>query len=117
MEIDKGQFRLQLLSILKHISDASFISIDLEMSGISVRNGTDERRDPGRPTLQQIYEETKKVAETFQILQVGITCVEEDRDKGMIDPHVGSTSCIQNWRLIISQNTTLHDRTTSTSVL
>ena len=73
-----------MLTILKHISTASFVTFDLEMSGINKRAtfGTESNSRDGKPTLQQMYEETKEAAETFQILQVGITCVEEDREKG-----------------------------------
>ncbi len=81
------RFRKELLSILKHISEAAFISFDLEMSGITTRpkySSGDRSHDVGRPTLQQQYEEMKSAAETFQILQVGITCVEEDRDRGRL---------------------------------
>ena len=72
-----------MLPILKKISNAAFVAIDLEMSGISIKSKPDDKlRDAGKMTLQKNYEETRKVAETFQVLQVGITCVEEDRDKG-----------------------------------
>ena len=57
------------------------------MSGINAKpkyGGSDRSHDIGKPSLQQQYEETKIVAETFQVLQVGITCVEEDRDRGML---------------------------------
>lgn len=81
MEIDGHDFRYQLLHVLKHISNATFVSFDLEMSGINTRRG-DRSHDVGKPTLQQQYEEMKEAAETFQVLQLGITCVEEDRDKG-----------------------------------
>jgi poly(A)-specific ribonuclease len=86
MEVDQGHFRKQLFAILKHISTAAFVTFDLEMSGIHKRAtfGTGDISRDGRPTLQQMYEETKEAAETFQILQVGITCVEEDREKGEI---------------------------------
>ena len=85
MEVDQAHYPQQLLSILKHISSAAFVTIDLEMSGIATRpkNGY-KSRDSGRPTLQQQYEETKDAAETFQVLQIGITCVEEDIEKGKI---------------------------------
>jgi poly(A)-specific ribonuclease len=87
MEIDQAHFRRQLLPILKHISEATFVTFDLEMSGISTRpkhSSADRTHDIGRPTLQQQYEDMKSAAETFQVLQVGITCVEEDRDRGRI---------------------------------
>lgn len=33
-------------------------------------------------TLEDLYVEFQAAAETYQVLQVGITCVEEDREKG-----------------------------------
>jgi len=84
MEVDHSSFWQQLLPILRNISNASFVTFDLEMSGITtrLRHGASGRsQDIGRPTLQQQYEETKEAAETYTTLQVGITCVEEDREK------------------------------------
>lgn len=69
--------------MLRHISEATFISFDLEMSGISTKTQFSSG-DRGRPKLQQYYDEMKSAAETFQVLQVGITCVEENREKGMM---------------------------------
>lgn len=85
MEVDQAHFRRQLLPILKHIANAKFVSFDLEMSGISTRpkySAGDRSHDVGKPTLQQQYDEMRSAAETFQVLQFGITCVEEDREKG-----------------------------------
>jgi len=84
MEVDQSQYRKQLLPILQNIAGAAFISFDLEMSGIFSRGGVGDRsHDVGKPDLQRQYEEVKAAAETFQVLQVGITCVEEDREKEM----------------------------------
>lgn len=89
MEIDQYQFRQQLLPLLTHISNAKFVTFDFEMSGITSkpRNAGDRTNDTGKRTLQQHYEEMKAVAETFQVLQVGICCVEEDLDRGMSLSH------------------------------
>ncbi|KAF4624877.1 hypothetical protein G7Y89_g13293 [Cudoniella acicularis] len=84
MDIDQAHFRRQLLDILKHISNATFVTFDLEMSGISTRpkyGMGDRSHDIGKPTLQQQYEDMKRAAETFQVLQMGITCVEEDHER------------------------------------
>lgn len=80
MEVDQACYRKQLLSILKHIANASFVSFDLEMSGIYKKSHNNTSTQ--KLSLQQLYEETRTAAETFQVLQVGITCVEEDREKG-----------------------------------
>lgn len=89
MDVDGAHFRKQLLAVLKNISDATFITFDLEMSGITTRpkhSSGYRTHDVGKPTLQQQYEEMKSAAETFQILQMGITCVEEDRERGEPSP-------------------------------
>ncbi|RKF83476.1 Poly-specific ribonuclease PARN [Golovinomyces cichoracearum] len=84
MEICQTLFYKRLFDILKNISNASFVTIDLEMSGIPTRS----RFSPGsrsqnatKPTLQQQYDDVRSAAETFQILQVGLTLVEEVREK------------------------------------
>jgi poly(A)-specific ribonuclease len=85
MDVDQLHFRQQLLPILTHISNAKFVTFDFEMSGITAKpkHGSGDRsHDNGKRTLQQQYEEMKTVAETFQVLQVGICCVEEDFDRG-----------------------------------
>ncbi|KAH7348346.1 ribonuclease H-like domain-containing protein [Rhexocercosporidium sp. MPI-PUGE-AT-0058] len=84
MEVDQAHFRRQLLPILKNIANATFVTFDLEMSGISTRpkySAGDRSHDVGKPTLQQQYDDMRSAAETFQVLQFGITCVEEDREK------------------------------------
>lgn len=75
MDVDKTSFYPLLPGILTDISTAHFVTIDLELSGIPTK-------DPaaGKPTLQQRYLETKAAAERYQILQIGITCVEQDVD-------------------------------------
>ncbi|KAF7892109.1 hypothetical protein EAF00_008411 [Botryotinia globosa] len=84
MEVDKENWQRLLLPILKDIANATFVSFDLEMSGITTRpkhTSQERTHDIGKPSLQQQYEEVKEAAETFQVLQLGITCVEEDREK------------------------------------
>ena len=90
MEIDQSHYKKGLLPILKNIANATFISFDLEMSGIHKKSQFSPKaggRDNGKPSLQQLYEETRIAAETFQVLQLGITVVEEDREKGESIPN------------------------------
>lgn len=85
MDINNDSYFKQLLPLLHHIANANFVAFDLEMSGISVRSRfgpNPQGHDNGKPTLQQLYDETRTAAERYQVLQVGITCVEEDREKG-----------------------------------
>ncbi|KAK4540188.1 hypothetical protein LTR36_009686 [Oleoguttula mirabilis] len=79
MEVDKVSFYPLLLDIFTDISEAHFVAIDLELSGVPSKG---MRADPGKPTLQQRYRETKEAAERYQILQIGITCVKQDTDSG-----------------------------------
>jgi len=84
MEVDQEHFRKELLPILKEIARAKIITFDLEMSGIYIRpTNSSNRIDAGKGSLQQMYDEMLAAAETFQVLQFGITCIEEDREKGI----------------------------------
>jgi poly(A)-specific ribonuclease len=85
MDVDHEHYRKELLPILRNIANADFVTFDLEMSGITTRpkfSSGDHSHDVGKPTLEQQYQELKSAAEIFQILQIGITCVEVDREKG-----------------------------------
>ncbi|KAF1344607.1 ribonuclease H-like domain-containing protein [Delphinella strobiligena] len=79
MDIDKTAFPARLLDILTAIAEANFVSFDLELSGVPVK----QPGDAGKPSLQDRYLETKEAAEKFQILQIGITCVKEEDDRGV----------------------------------
>jgi poly(A)-specific ribonuclease len=86
MEVDRGSFWPELLSILHAISSSTFVAVDVEMSGITTkqRYGPNSRQtDANKLTLQEQYEETKSAAERYQVLQVGLTCIEENPDEGM----------------------------------
>ncbi|KAI9760982.1 MAG: Mitochondrial beta-keto-acyl synthase [Chaenotheca gracillima] len=84
MEIDRTSFQPMLLTILETISRSDFVAFDLELSGIARQpfktavTGSDRR---GRQSLQERYAETKAAAEKYQVLQVGLTCVEWDASK------------------------------------
>lgn len=77
MEVDKFSFYPLLVDILTDISEAHFVAIDLELSGVPSKQSS-SGNGAGKPTLQQRYLETKEVAERYQILQVGLTCVTQD---------------------------------------
>ena len=87
MDITRRNFDYALPILLNAIAGAHFVAIDLEFSGIPGRQiGRSKGADDGsggKQTLQQRYEETKRAAETYQVLQMGITCVSEDEDTGM----------------------------------
>jgi len=77
MDVNGNTFRAILPSILGAISRAHFVSLDLELSGIPGR-----QTGRGKQTLRERYDDTKKAAERYQILQFGLTCVEEDQQRG-----------------------------------
>ncbi|KAH7344345.1 ribonuclease H-like domain-containing protein [Pyrenochaeta sp. MPI-SDFR-AT-0127] len=78
MDVDAASFPHQLLGLFINISEAEFVSFDLELSGIPSRLPNKQPRGPGRLTLQERYAETKAGADRYQILQVGITCARFD---------------------------------------
>ena len=85
MDVTGPTLQSQLFSILEAISRSRFVSFDLELSGIpgkQFKSKSTGQSEDGRQTLQQRYEETKAAAERYQVLQLGLTCVEEDRDRG-----------------------------------
>lgn len=71
MDVNRTAFWHKLPDIIETISLSKAVSIDLEMSGI-VKKQTEERVNP---TLKQKYEDAKQAAETFAILQIGLTCI------------------------------------------
>ncbi|KAL8948511.1 MAG: hypothetical protein Q9222_005314 [Ikaeria aurantiellina] len=86
MDITAQNFQSLLPSLIAAIAEAQFVAIDFELSGIASRQNKsrpDGGHRGGKPSLQQRYEETKQAAETFQILQMGLTCVGESRDRGV----------------------------------
>lgn len=87
MDVTQQTFHNLLPALIAAIADAHFVTIDLELTGIPSQQINKLRahgdyRD-GKPSLQQRYEETKKAAEQYQVLQLGITCVGENRDRGL----------------------------------
>lgn len=85
MDVTRRTFPSQLPAIISAIADAHFVAIDLELSGIPTSQANKLRAyDGGRPSLQERYEENKKAAEKYQILQLGITCVGENLNRGTV---------------------------------
>jgi poly(A)-specific ribonuclease len=76
MDINKYNFYPQILDILTAISRAHFVAVDLELSGVPSKDSLSSKA--GKQTLQERYLETKEAAERYQILQIGLTCVEQD---------------------------------------
>jgi len=78
MEVDRNSFQSRLLGILTALSDAHFVSLDLELSGVPSKHPNSSRH---KQTLEERYKEVKEAAERYQVLQVGLTCVEQDLEK------------------------------------
>ena len=88
MDVTGRTFQSYLSSILEAISRAYFVSFDLELSGIpgkQFKSRPTGQSEDGKQTLQQRYEETKAAAERYHVLQLGLTCVEEDRERGTLE--------------------------------
>lgn len=79
MDVPIRQFSGELVKILQLIADSHFVALDLEFSGISSRRARGGR---SRLSLQQVYEEVREASKQYQVLQVGLTIVEEDAQKG-----------------------------------
>lgn len=77
MEIDRVGFAPRLLEILTALSEAHFVSFDLELSGVASKS-TSHR---GKQTLQERYSDVKEAAQRYQILQIGLTCAYQDKER------------------------------------
>jgi poly(A)-specific ribonuclease len=106
MEIDASSYPHRLLGLLTHISEADFVSFDLELTGIPSRlPGKELSRGGGRKTLKDRYEETKTAADRYNILQVGITCGRFDyiANKYVLRPYNITVSPLLDERLDIER--------------
>jgi poly(A)-specific ribonuclease len=108
MEVDSATYPHRLLGLLTHISEADFVSFDLELTGIPSRLPSKEPGKPrggGKKTLKDRYEETKTAADRYNILQVGITCGKFDyqADKYVLQPYNVSISPLLEERLDIER--------------
>ncbi|KAG2160881.1 hypothetical protein VTO58DRAFT_104571 [Aureobasidium pullulans] len=108
MDIDKYTFPSRLLDVLEAIAEAHFVSFDLELSGVPVKGQAKEK--PGKPSLQERYLETKKAAEQYQILQIGLTCVKDDVLQGayVCKPFNFNLSPIVEERLDVDRTFSFH---------
>ena len=85
MDITKSQFGLEAVRLLQNIADSHFIAFDFEFSGIAERN----RDRPGKQNVQERYEETRASVHEYQPLQIGLTLVKLDQNKGryVLEPY------------------------------
>ncbi|KAF2647293.1 CAF1-domain-containing protein [Lophiostoma macrostomum CBS 122681] len=108
MEVDADSFPHHLLGILIAISEADFVSFDLELSGIPSRMPGKPRSNK-RQTLEDRYLEAKAGAEKYQILQVGITCARFDyiANKYVLRPYNINISPLVDERLDLERDVSL----------
>ncbi|KAK2013008.1 ribonuclease CAF1 [Colletotrichum eremochloae] len=71
MDVTMENFWRQLPRIMLSIATSQFVAIDLEMTGIADKGS--ERHE--NPDVHQIYETAKKIASTFNVFDLGITCI------------------------------------------
>ncbi|OJD24508.1 hypothetical protein ACJ73_04129 [Blastomyces percursus] len=80
MDVTRQSFSQRLLNCL---AESSFVALDLEFSGIVPKRSAPS---PGgnlwgeQQTLQTRYEEVKEAADTYQVLQIGLTFAMEDKE-------------------------------------
>ncbi|OAS99760.1 CAF1 family ribonuclease [Blastomyces dermatitidis ER-3] len=85
MDVTRQSFSQHLPRLLNDLAKSSFVAVDLEFSGIVPRQSAPS---PGsnlwgeKQTLQTRYEEVKEAADTYQVLQIGLTFAMEDGETG-----------------------------------
>ena len=76
-DIDSTNFNEEVLEqFTSAVNRASFISVDLEMTGISFQSATGSEN--GGDTVALRYEKIKQVAAAFNVIQVGVAVFGED---------------------------------------
>ena len=78
MDIRKDSFGSEAVGLLKNIADSHFIAFDFEFSGVAERNSG----RAGKQNLEERYVETRDSVQEFQPLQIGLTIVKHDQEKG-----------------------------------
>ena len=78
MDVPNSRFPYEIVKIIQEVADSHFIAFDLEFSGVAGRRAAKSQK----LTLQEYYEDIREAAEKYQILQVGLTIVQEDLKKG-----------------------------------
>ncbi|KAL4742383.1 ribonuclease H-like domain-containing protein [Aspergillus similis] len=105
MDVTAQTFPYHLARMLEDLASSAFVAIDLEFSGIALASqGTPGAGPPH--SLQQRYQELRKSAEKYQILQVGLTFCQEDAEaaKYTLKPYNVYLSPIIDRRLNVERN-------------
>ncbi|OAA54131.1 caf1 family ribonuclease [Niveomyces insectorum RCEF 264] len=77
MNVLINRFWSQLPDVIQNIAHADYVALDLEMTGIEPRNAP----RLWNPTEDEMYQRAKQGAQTFNILQLGISCLRYDEEK------------------------------------
>ncbi|KAK2031804.1 ribonuclease CAF1 [Colletotrichum zoysiae] len=72
MEVTTENFWQKLPRVLLSIANSQFVAIDLEMTGIADKASVEKCEYPDR---QQVYKDAKMIASTFNVFDLGITCI------------------------------------------
>jgi poly(A)-specific ribonuclease len=91
MELKASNLDQSLQRIFEELANSSFVALDLEFSGISTKQSSQQKRAPSdkgthKQSLQQRYEEVRDAANKYQVLQIGMTVVTENRFPGGSEP-------------------------------
>lgn len=79
MNVTSASFPFEAVNIIQHVAKSRFVAFDFEFSGVA---GRTPGGGSGKLGLQDLYEELRSAAQIYQILQVGLTIVTEEPDKG-----------------------------------
>ncbi|PWY69144.1 CAF1 family ribonuclease [Aspergillus heteromorphus CBS 117.55] len=103
MDVTAQTFYHYLPGILDDLASSCFVSIDFEFSGIA--NGLGKTQSK-KSTLQERYDEVKRSADKYQILQVGLTIAIEGPERAMytLKPYNIYLSPIIDRRLDLERN-------------
>jgi hypothetical protein len=108
MDITRHNFWEQLPDILHAIAGAKFVALDAEMTGIRPKR---KPESPELKSLHAIFIDLKLAAETYQMVELGITCVEPGGSHGMSTqirivkkPQIMATLLIKKNRLLCFQD-------------
>lgn len=71
--VDADNFWELLPEVLERIAAAEYIGLDLEMTGVRLKEGISGRQE--KVNIDQYYAAGVEAATAFQILEVGITCL------------------------------------------
>jgi poly(A)-specific ribonuclease len=71
MEITSENYWESLPGVLEAMAAATYVSVDVEMTGLYSKNTTTN----AKTALNAIYEQAKEASERFQIVQFGLSCI------------------------------------------